>query len=111
MGVFRAPSSFTSRRVTPVVTPSPRGKDAACKKVAGGGPFGRQALLGLGEKDRDECPPPQAVPQQLEIAEILEGTEEVKGEGEGETDQFGFKGLPPGKPFLVGFSCRTVVAM
>lgn len=85
------------------------GKDAACEEVAGGGPFGRRALLGLGEKDGEERAPPQAVPRLYEMARTLRKTEEAKGEGEGETDRL--EGLSPGKPFLVGFGCRTVAAM
>lgn len=85
------------------------GNDAACEEVAGGGPFGRRALLGLGEKDGEGRAPPQAVPRLYKMAGILRKTEETKGEGEGETDRL--EGLSPGKPFLVGFGCRTVAAM
>ena len=57
------------------------GKDAACEEVAGGGPFGRRALLGLGEKDGEGRAPPQAVPRLYEIARTLRKMEEAKGKG------------------------------
>lgn len=83
------------------------GNDTAWAAVAGGGPlFGRRALLGLGEKDGDGRVPPQADWRLHGMVTMSAG--DAKWEG-GRTDRV--EELSPGKPFLVGFGCRTVAAM
>jgi hypothetical protein len=63
--------------------------------------------LGLGEKDGEERAPPQADWRLHRTEETL--AEEAKGDEGGGTDRL--EGVSPGKPFLVGFGCRTVAAM
>ena len=50
--------------------------------MVGGGPFGRRALLGLGEKDGEERAPPQADWRLHRTEEILAG--EAKGDEGGD---------------------------
>ncbi len=72
--------------------------------MAGGGPLGRRALFGLGEKDGEDRAPPQADWRlDIMVLMLVEEVEGVRGANRVE-------GLSPGKPFLVGFGCRTVVA-
>jgi hypothetical protein len=74
--------------------------------VAGGGPLGRRALFGLGENDEGGRAPPQAGWRLDKVVLTLVGeVKRVRGANRAE------EGLSPGKPFLVGFGCRTVAAM